>query len=182
MSWNSTFVVINRDYSARIDQLEMDFGINLGEPLQTISWEEATSTSAAGKSVGFTDGWTIICAPFMFFDETDFEAPESGKMWAPKIENGLEVCSKDSRAIGFVMSGVSGTYGMTFHKDGARLRCRLIQEGETLIDFGEPLAEEIEAFNQESDEEFRVFLLLEKFGLSFEELDSTNFTLYQPTA
>lgn len=181
MSWNSTFIAINRDFSGQLDKLQTDLGISLGEPLQTISWEEATSSSVAGKSLGIGSGWTIICDPLMFLDPSGMEPYEMGRVWPSKIEKGLGICSSGSKALGFILSGVSGTYGMTIHEDGRLLRCRLMQEGESLIDFGEPLPEETEVFTKESDEELRVFLLLEKFGLSFGKLADIQFTLYEPT-
>ena len=182
MSWNSTFVAINRDFSNQLDKFQADLGVALGEPLQTISWEEATSSAVAGKSVGFGNGWTIICDPQMFLDVGDVESYEPSNMWLTRFEQGLKTCSIGSKALGFIMSGVSGTYGMTIHDNGELLRCRLVQEDETVIDVGEPLPEEIETFAEESDDEQRVFLLMEKFGLSFKNLEHTKFTLYESAA
>ena len=182
MSWNSTFVAINRDFSDQFDKLQADLGVALSEPLQTVSWEEATSSTAAGKSVGFGDGWTIICDPQMFLDVGDVESYDPSNMWLPRFEQGLKTCSIGSKALGFIMAGVSGTYGMTIHDNGELLRCRLIQENETVIDFGEPPSEEIETFAEESDEEQRAFFIMEKFGLSFENLENIQFTLYESAA
>lgn len=179
MSWNSTFIAIKRDYSAQSDKLMIDLGIVLDEPLRQISWEEATSSAIGGTSVGFCNGWTIICDPFMFLNRNDFEPPEEGKIWSPQLERGLEICSIGSRALGFILSGVSDTYGLTVHEDGKLVRCRLVQEGATLFDFGEPSPDEVEIFNQESDEEYRVFLFLKKNRLTSDELNLSKFTLYQ---
>lgn len=119
----------------------------------------------------------ILC---MFLDSIESESHAPNRMWLPTIEKGLELCSVGSKAFGFIMSGVSGTYGMTIYDDGKIIRCRLIQEGETVIDFGSPSAEEMETFLDGSDEEERVFTLLEKFGLPFGKLESIKFNLYQP--
>lgn len=178
MSWNTAFIAINRDFSNQLDKLQADLGIVLGEPLQAVSWEEATSSAIAGKSIGIGSGWTIICDSSMFLDSGEIEYPAPNKMWLPTFEKGLELCSIGSNALGFIMSGVSGTYGMTVHSNGEMIRCRLVQEDESIIDFGEPLPEEIEIFALESDEEARVFHLMEKFGLSFDNLESIRFTLY----
>ena len=159
MSWNSTFVAFNRDYSNELDKLQAALGLTLGEPSQTISWEEATSSLIGGKSVGTGNGWTVICDPEMFLDVGDLEDYDESKMWTPRFDEGLRVCSTGSKVLGFIMSGVSDTYGMTIHRDGKLMRCRLVQEGETLIDLGEPLPEEIETFAAESDNEERVFYL-----------------------
>ncbi len=180
MSWNSTFIVLKRDFSNHIDKLQNDLGIVLGKPLQTISWEEATSSSIEGKSIGIGEGWTIICDPYMFLDSIESESHEPNRMWLPTIEKGLELCSVGSKAIGFVMSGVSGTYGMSIYDNGKIIRCRLVQEGKTVIDFGSPMLEEIETFRDESDEEERAFMLLKKFGLPFSNLENIKFNLYQP--
>lgn len=182
MSWNSTFIILHRDFSNQIDKLQTDLGIILDKPLQTISWEKATSSSTAGKSIGVGDGWTIVCDRSMFLDSIAFESHEPDRMWLPTIERGLEFCSTGSKAFGFIMSGVSGTYGMTIYDDGKLSRCRLIQEGETIINIGSPSKEEIEIFQKESDEERRVFLLLDKFGLSLNNLENIKFTLYESPA
>ena len=182
MSWNSTFIAIKRDLSRQLDQLQTDLGITLGEPIASISWEEATASSVTGKSVGIGDGWTIICDPFMFLDSAKVESPAPDNIWLPTIETGLEICSVGSIALGFIVAGVSDTYGMTIHHNGKLLRCRLVQEGKIIVDAGKPLAEEAEAFDEEADEELRVFLLLEKFGLSSDKLEHMQFTLYEPAA
>jgi hypothetical protein len=180
MSWNTTFISINREYSGAIDQLQADLEINLGAAAEIISFEEATSAQADGKSVGIGGGWTIICDSSMFFEPDEIEPPAPNTMWFPKFEKGLETCSVESRILGFIVSGVSGTYGMTLHENGALRRCRLIQEGNTLIDSGEPLPEEIEIVTAQTDEEDRVFILLKKFGLAVEDLQKIKFTRYQP--
>ena len=179
MSWNSTFIIIKRDYSTQTDKLLLDLGMDLGEPLREISWEEATSSAVGGTSVGFCNGWTILCDPSMFLNQNGFEPPEEGNLWSPQLERGLEICSTGTRALGFILSGVSDTYGLTVHEDGKLVRCRLVQEGETLFDFGEASPDEIEIFDQEPDEESRVFLLLKKNGLTSKELFDSKFTLYQ---
>lgn len=63
MSWNSSFIALKSDFSNQIDKLQSHLGIVLSEPVQTISWEEATSSAIEGKSVGISEGWTIICDP-----------------------------------------------------------------------------------------------------------------------
>ena len=179
MSWNSTFVAINRDFSNHLDLLQTNLGVILGEPLKNISWEEATSTAINGKSIGFINGWTIICDPQMFLDVGEPESYDPNNMWLPRFEQGLTTCSIGNKALGFILSGISGTYGITIHRDGKLLRCRLVQEGEIIIDVGEALPEEVETFAEESDEELRVFLLMEKFGLNPKDFDLTQFTLYE---
>jgi hypothetical protein len=86
MSWNTTFIAINRDFSDQLNKLQTDLGIVLGEPLQTISWEEATSSSAAGKSVGSGSGWTIICARLCFLTRAGQSCPSRAKYGRRKLK------------------------------------------------------------------------------------------------
>ena len=183
MSWNASFIAINKDLSGQLDKLQTVFGVTPGEPLDTISWLDATSQFVSGLSIGMGSGWTIICDPFMFWREVEFESPGSDEIWLPSIEEALKNHSMGGKALGFIMGGVSDIYAMTIHIDGKCVRRRLVQEGETLIDFGAPRLEEVEAFDQETDEEARVFLLMEKYGLPFPMLEGIKFNLYgRPTA
>jgi hypothetical protein len=178
MSWNTSFIAINKDFAADLERLQHELGLPLGEPVDDISWEDATSPDVPGKALGVVSGWTIICDAMMFLDLEKGEFPAEGKIWPENIEQGLKRVSKDGLVLGFILSGVSGTYAMTVHRDGAEVRCRLSQEGQEVIDTGIASAEEREIFKETGDEEERVFLLLERHGLSYADLSEANFKLY----
>lgn len=180
MSWNTSFIAINKNFAGDLEHLQNEFGFSLVEVIDDLDWEEATSTDAPGKTIGFVNGWTILCDPMLFLDLENGELPAEGRMWPEAIEQGLKSVSRDGVALGFILSGVSGTYGMTVHRDGAEVRCRLSQEGQEVIDSGIPSVEESEIFKATQDEEERVFRLLERHGFAFSELAEARFHLLGP--
>jgi hypothetical protein len=180
MSWNTSFIAINKDFSADMESLQADLCLQLSESVNEVSWEDATSPETLGKSIGIINGWTIICDSMLFMDMEGGEPPLEGRIWTPTIEDGLKSLSKDGLVLGFILSGVSGTYGMTIHQNGESVRCRLLQEGQEIINSGVPSKEENTVFSETKDEEMRPFRLLERHGVTASDLVSTKFRLYEP--
>jgi hypothetical protein len=69
---------------------------------------------------------------------------------------------------------------MTIYQNGESVRCRLLQEGQEVINSGVPSKEEKTVFNGIQDEEMRPFRLLERHGVTASEFVSTKFRLYEP--
>jgi hypothetical protein len=180
MSWNTSFIAINKDFSADWESLRAELGLPVGEAIDEITWEEATASDTQGKSIGIVHGWTIVADSMMFLDMESGELPPEGRLWTSTIEDGLKNLSKDGKALGFILSGISGTYGMTIHLNGKSVRCRLLQEGQEIINTGEPSPEEHAVFNETTDEEIRVFRLLERLGLTTAEFADAKFRQFEP--
>jgi hypothetical protein len=178
MSWNANFILVRRDYTKDVYALAQELQLSLGVAVRPVSFDEATSSFAPGKSIGYIAPWTLICDPESFMDQAEISPPIDDMILTPPVDEGLCNVSKSSLALALIMSGVADIYAMAVYRNGVRERYRVYQEGEITVDIGAPSPEEISAFSATFDEEERVFTLLDRFGLPFSALEAGSFILY----
>lgn len=158
MSWHTGGAAIKGSDSDPASLLE-----SLGFPglklSREVDGEEASSSSLEGKAVAVVEGWTFVWDPIMLMlpDPTIFESA----IFPAVVEAQFCVLSQAGGVFAFVMEGTSGTHGYAFYRSGVRERVWLAQEGAAILDEGNPLPGE-DKFNENSDSEQRVLLMLER--------------------
>jgi len=118
--------------------------------------------SEESVAIASVEGWTSVWGVLLFVDE--------------EVKQKL---SKKANLLEFTLEGASDSYLFEWWTKGALKRKRFIQEGEVQIDIGKPLPEEVEAFEEEDDEEERIFELIDRLCLPFRKLTMPKFHVFQ---
>ncbi|MEI8373725.1 MAG: tetratricopeptide repeat protein [Planctomycetota bacterium] len=181
MSWHTSMILIQQPDPGDFVPLLERLGFSGGQPNETVSFEDATSSMALGKSVAHADGWTIICDPMFFTSMESLDQPDN-QVWSPSLDQRLrEISASGATVFGFITEGASGTHGFTLYQNGNRKRMWLVQSGNLLADEGTPLPEEKECFGKGGpfDEEQGLLMLMEKICVPFDTLDRIEFQLFE---
>ena len=138
MSWHTSMIFIQEPKPGDFGSLLERLGFSGCKPRGTISFEDATSSMAPGKSAAHADGWTIICDPMFFTTiEESLDQPDD-QVWSPSLDQRLREISASGLVFGLITEGGTGTHGFTLYKDGNRTRMWLVQSGELMADEGTP--------------------------------------------
>lgn len=180
MSWHTSAIFIAEREPTDFASLLSDLGFRDGVSSGAIDFEEATSSVAAGKSVAHVNGWTVICDPMFFVCLDALETggiPLQTGLWSDSLDAILREKSANGGVFGFVTEGASGTHGFTWYDKCDLRRAYLYQDGQVLLDEGKPLLAESEI--DESDQEQRLLLLMEKLCVSFATLVGVEFQMFE---
>jgi hypothetical protein len=180
MSWNTSLIFIKQIDAEQLGPVLDGLGVDRDTPGEAVSFEDATSSHAGGKSVGHVDGWTVVCDP-VGFASTWTRMPRQNELWSPQVEGVLRAASKiSSPMFGFLIWGMEGRFGFSAYHNGRRVRLRLVDRGNVRKDQGRRLAEEA-ASEEDADVELSeegLLLLMERVCLPFERLSNAEFQLY----
>ena len=147
MSWHTSGLYINRDYSQVLPGLLCQLGFEAPQLRCHVDLDDATSFRRQPDAVATAcvDGWTIMFnQPDMFGAGSLPDAAVSPKhtIWPDRFEQCLRTLSRRSRVFGFIAEGSTGTYGFTFHEDGSLLRAFLHHHSHISLNVGPPLPQE----------------------------------------
>ena len=85
MSWHTSAIFVHQadpsDFRTILEQL----GFPGDEPVGTISFEDATSATAPGRSLTRVNGWTVICDPSFFISGGEGGLPHN-QVWSPAVD------------------------------------------------------------------------------------------------
>ena len=180
MSWHTSMILIQQPDPGDFVPLLERLGFSGGGASRTISFEDATSPMAPGKSVAHAYGWAIICDPLFFTSTPSVELPDD-QVWIPSLDQRLrEISATGATVFGFITEGGSGTHGFTLYENGNRRRMWLVQSGNVVADEGAPLSEEKECFKKDDpfEEEQGLLMLMEKICVPLATLDKIEFQVF----
>jgi hypothetical protein len=162
MSWHTNAVLIHSEFGKDHEQVFQAIGL---EPIEIdcdVAFDDVASSSNDGIGIGFVDGWTVLFGGL--------------SMYSIDSDN-LAAISQQFEVFEMMLEGSSGTAGFSWYRDGEKVREYLIQAGEVIIDEGEPLDIEQDAFSG-GDAEDTILELMTKLTVPFNKLETTNFTLF----
>ncbi len=181
MSWHTSVIFIAEPKPNDFGLLLERLGFSGCKPRGTISFEDATSPMAPGKSVAHANGWSIICDPMFFTSAESLELPDD-QVWIPSLDQRLrEISATGTTVFGFITEGGSGTHGFTLYENGNRRRMWLVQMGDEVVaNEGAPLPEEKECFGKGGpfDPEHGLLRLMEEICVPFDTLDKIEFQVF----
>jgi hypothetical protein len=183
MSWHTSAIFIQQTEPDEFGTLLARLGFPGNITGESISFEDATSIHAPGKSAAHVEGWTVICDP-LFFLSLDSPRHTEDQLWSPTLDEMLrQISAEGSPVFGFITEGGSGTHGFTLYRNGNRERMWLVQGNEAAVDEGVPLPEEQECFGNGGplDAEQGLLLLTERLCVPVEALDRTKFLVFSAT-
>lgn len=176
MGYETSLVLIQKDLSEDIAGLLADFGFQ-ARRLREANGYEALGSGYHGWAVALVSGWTLIVSPdFLQGGEhrADWLFPEP-------VHYELVKRSRQARVAAGLLSSVSSTYGFACYQGGLLTRARLEQEGKTLIDDGNPTAEEKEVFSRLEFGEDQIFGVLEAYGAPIDAMFEARFEILVPS-
>ncbi|RMG25733.1 MAG: hypothetical protein D6730_10395 [Bacteroidetes bacterium] len=157
MGWKLGGVCIKKDFSGQelrlLRMLGMENWVYQGE----ISIRKASRFDFMQTAIGVYNDCTLLINHFLPYD-LSFE-PDT--LYEP--DRHLMALSLEADVLAFLMDGTSGTYFFSCYRAGRRIRLRHTQPGEVLADTGTPFAIEANFDPQKSQDENRIFRLLEMF-------------------
>lgn len=183
MSWSTSGILIQQDLTAEGPRLLERLGFAGLQPQDEISLDEATSRSldAVAISMAPVKGWTAVFnCPDMFGSGAIPDEGEASSVWVDGVENQLVELSRCGSVYGFLVEGMTGTYGFTVHQKGKRIRTYLHVHQQIVIDEGKPLRGEHPGI-AEGDMgalETAVLNYSELLGLPFFDLEAVAFQVY----
>lgn len=128
---------------------------NLSETKSSISLSESLKTNFKDYAIGQVDGSVVIINHTLPYNST------YGKEALSQLDEKLAVLSENTQALCFILDGVTGTYGMSFFKNGQKVRSKKYISGSQPVTYGARLPEE--NLNAETgDEEALIFDLIVK--------------------
>ncbi len=180
MSWHTSIILIQQPDPGDFVPLLERLGFSGGEPSGKVSFEDATSSMAPGKSVAHADGWTIVFDPMFFTTVELLDDQPDDQLWCPLLDQRLREISASGTVFGLITEGASGTHGFTLYRNGNLKRIWLVQGGNLLADEGAPLPEEKECFGKREpfDKEQGILRLMEKICVPFDTLDQIEFQVF----
>jgi hypothetical protein len=176
---NLNAILLNGAFSKNAPKLFRTLGFPDARLTETVAFDDAIALSAPGKAVGQVSGWTVVLDPLLFRNMLEPSMPVKNALWPHEVENGLLQISKEVNVFSVLISGISATYGFSFHTKGARVRCRLIQNDRLVYDYGKLLAEETEILSSHPSEEDRVWLLMNKIAIPASSLEALTYDSYE---
>jgi hypothetical protein len=176
---NLNAILLNGDFSKNAPKLFRTLGFPDAQLTETVAFDDAVVLSAPGKAVGQVSSWTVVLDPLLFRNMLEPSPPVKNALWPHAVENGLLQISKEANVFSVLISGISATYGFSFHTKGERVRCRLIQDGRLVYDYGKLLGEETEILPSSTGEEDRVWLLMNKIAFPAGSLATLTYDSYE---
>ena len=120
MSWHTSLIFIQQSKPDNVTELLGKLGFPNHQPGEVISFEDATSTHAPGKSVAHLNGWTILGDPLLFTSLDSVKQPDNS-LWSPTIDKALcEISGSGAFVFGLITEGATGLHGFTTYQKGAR--------------------------------------------------------------
>jgi hypothetical protein len=180
MSWSTSAILIRSRLGEDPARLFELLGLGEAIPLGSADWDEAGSLSLPGRALAVAGEWTILFDPMMFLGAPGDEDQEHGASFLPRgLESRLVEVSRESEVLAFLMSGVSGTFGLARFADGAMSRALVLQQGGIIKQSGAPDADEEAAFAAHADEEQAIFALCERRGVRWETAAQAEFGVFE---
>lgn len=163
MSWHTNGILIHADFSGDFPGLLDKLGLQGSEPVEVVSFDDATAGDSEGVAVGFVDGWTALWGSFALLGVD---------------EDQLAKIAKKSNVFQLLLEGASGTAGFTWWANGKRLRDWMSQEGEVFKNEGTPLPDEKKSFAKR-DHEQGVLQLLTSLTVPIKRLQSIDYQMFE---
>ncbi|HVK07763.1 MAG TPA: hypothetical protein VM597_03190 [Gemmataceae bacterium] len=163
MSWNTTGLLIKADHSADYPGLLRKLDLAATETGETVSFDEAASSSNEGVAVATVDGWTALWGSIGLLMVDD---------------DGVAELARSADVLQLVLAGASDTAGFTWWKDGKVARDWMRQGGRMVKEQGKPLPQETAAFAGADDEQ-AILRLLESLTLPYERLESVEYEMFE---
>ena len=143
--------------------IERAFAVDSGERAsEELDWNPDQYYVA--KVAYFSDGWTFIVDPELVLMSDDVWL-EYSRHW-------------NTRVVGWLCEGASGTYGLTVFQSGQKLREVLVRDGEIAVNQGVRLPEELNIDWNEAWED-DVFEVAERLGAEFDLLTDRDYLVFQ---
>lgn len=179
MSWNTTFLVQRTKSGLGKARYFSGLGLPGATEVGPISFDEAGSSVLPGKALAVIGQWTIVIDPFMFMEVANHPSFRGSSLFPIVVESRLLPSTDRAPAYGFVTFGTSATYGFAAYENRERTRLILRQEGTTIYDEGAPILEGDSWSSTRDEEQLVLGLIPEITGLSFEQLEAADFTLFE---
>jgi hypothetical protein len=162
MSWSARGLLIHAGCSREYPSLLTKLGLAGGKPASyDLSFDDVPSLET-DLAVACVDGWTTLWSNLVL-DYLDHD--------------GVKQVSKTADILLVTWQGAVGFAEFAWWSGGSLRRWRLVSEGEVNKDVGKPLPQEVVAFSKTDDDEDRLWLMMEEWGVP--RLNEAQFTVYQ---
>jgi len=162
MSWHTTGQLIKADLSADYPALLQKLGLNAVATGDTISFDDATSSSNEDIAIAAVDGWTALWSNIgLLMVDSD----------------GVAELARTADVFQLVLEGASDTAGFSWWT-GRLVRDWMRQAGDVVKDEGKPLPQEKKAFAGNDDEQ-AVLSLLTRLTLPYERLEAVEYEVFE---
>jgi hypothetical protein len=122
------------------------------------------SRDRVAKLAYFSDGWTFIVDPELVMMSDDVWL-EYSKKW-------------NTRVVGWVCEGASGSYGLTVYSSGSKIREVISGDGSIAVNDGSPLREESNMNWTEAWED-NVLEIAKRLGAEYDFLPDREYVVFQ---
>jgi len=141
MGWKLSTLFINSNKKINDIELFRSLGFKNVSPIASKTFEEVMNPEDDELYIGNYNGNTIICIPTLHNTLLDETLQEDEKVLVNTFPN--------SEISGLLLHSVVNFWGFTLIKNGEKIRVKAgSSEDGTIIDFGKPLAEELEFLNK----------------------------------
>ena len=179
MSWNTTFLVQRTRSGLGKAHYFAGLGLPGAKEIGIVSFDDAGSSGLPGKALAVVGDWTIVIDPFMFMEVANHPTFKGSSLLPIVVESRLLSSTERWPAYAFVAFGASATFGFAAYEERERTRLILRQEGETIYDEGKAVLAGDVWTHEEDEEQLVLGLIPEVTGISFEELEKTQFRLFE---